>query len=116
MNATTASTPGPWHVIDSYRNASDHYKQTHPRDILILATDTTLASICEVASIPPSAPPPIHDRELANAALIAAAPQMFDLLRRMHDRLVDGRALPEWAEAWAEEIEAVIATAEGVRS
>lgn len=39
--------------------------------------------------------------------------ELVDLLRRMRERLIDGRALPEWAEAWVEEIDAAIAQAEG---
>jgi len=39
--------------------------------------------------------------------LTAAA--TLDLLQRMHDRLTDGRAVPEWQSGWAEEIAAVIA-------
>jgi hypothetical protein len=76
-----AHTPGPWHVIDSYRDASESYKQTHPRDILILAEDPGVASIAEVASIPPSSPQAIHDRELANARVMAAAPDLLAVVK-----------------------------------
>lgn len=113
MNATVTHTPGPWHVIDSYRNASANYKASHPRDILILAEDTSKASICEVASIPPSAPPPVHDRELANARLIAAAPDLLNLVRQY---LLDMR-FPVFSDESrirrADAIEAVLAKVDG---
>ena len=49
----------------------------------------------------------------ANASLVVAAPMLLDLLQRMHERLTDGRQLPDWMEGWPEEVEAAIAKAEG---
>ncbi len=45
-------------------------------------------------------------RELAR--LRAANAALLDLLQRMHERLTDGRDVPEWLEGWVEEIDAAI--------
>ena len=55
----------------------------------------------------------IDEKAIAYARLIATAPDLLDLLHRLHERLTDGRAVPEWASGWAEELEAAIAKAEG---
>lgn len=77
-------TPGPWHVIDSWRNASETYKETHPREIFVMAEDVGQSSICHVATLGRAATPEMHARELANAHVLAAS---LDLLASVREFL-----------------------------
>jgi hypothetical protein len=91
----SAHTPGPWHV--SKGGAVGREIRADEGPFVASVYDTGMN----------------YGERNANAQIIAAAPAMLNLLQRMHERLTDGRSLPEWAEAWAEEIQAYIAKAEG---
>jgi hypothetical protein len=62
---------------------------------------------------PAGAPHPILARVETLERLVVRAQHenaaLRNLLARMHERLIDGRRVPSWAAAWAEEIEAALA-------
>lgn len=114
VETKVAHTPGPWHVIDSYRGATENYKRTHPRDLLI-DSYRGATSICDVASIPTTSPQAIHDRELANANVLAAAPDLLRAVDAALGYIVSRGDLREGTEASSLQtmLRAAIAKAEG---
>lgn len=122
VNHDLRHTPGPWLLVDSYRNAPLAYRETHPRDLMVLATDTAAASICDVASLVPGSAPEVIERELANGQLIAAAPTLLEAAIRAVDRLNDmprflranhSRTLGKLAEEVLDDLRAAINAAKG---
>lgn len=55
------------------------------------------------------------DNHLANANLIAAAPEMYGVLRRLSSSACDGRDIPEWLREQLHDIHAALAKADGRR-
>jgi hypothetical protein len=117
----TAPTPGPWQVGVSTETQHDYPYRYIGWSVPIwdASRKHSIAAVFNRRRGPKGlADPAVQNREAidearANAHLIAAAPELLDLLHRMHERLTDGRAVPEWMAGWEEEIETAIAKAEG---
>lgn len=72
-----APTPGPWRVADSYARNPALQLLGKAREIFILAVDLSENSICAVATVA-AEDQATQAREMANAHLIAAAPDYHE--------------------------------------
>lgn len=112
----TRHTPAPWRVADSWETWPQH-RNRKTRDILVLAEDVSEPSICYVANVAPE-DADIQERELANARLIAAAPELLAALRNLLTFLKDDNpggfmGGDGYMTGLAEKAESAIAKAEG---
>ncbi|MGL4296937.1 MAG: hypothetical protein ACRCTG_14590 [Aestuariivirga sp.] len=78
MTQTTKHTPGPWHV----HGAPSTYQHEQPRDIV--SGHSLIATACMLNNM--------RGETLANARLIAAAPDMVSEIRKQIDWLKHARA------------------------
>lgn len=101
-----AHTPGPWRYqhLDGYGADQGHIIRTHHHTSAAWS-GTMIAEVNGIARKTLSAPEDIT----ANAALIAAAPELWDMLARMLAEAVAGDVL----DVTAREAAALLARAEG---
>jgi len=95
--AQTKHTPGPWHVADSQTYAAE------VRFTTVRRKEVTLARI--------STPQGRRDQALANALLIAAAPDLLDALRDLW--AWQGSVQESTSDALSEKVQAAIAKSTG---
>jgi hypothetical protein len=87
--------------------------QSTAHDVERLACSTaTITTIQSLLTLSGSVEPVTVRLTESDRRLIASAPELLDLLQRIHERLTDGRDIPEWMSGWAEEVEAAIAKVE----
>ncbi len=102
----TKHTPGPWEVEELKRHFDQEYLSLHNNFILIGNENNSIAYI-----------PAIHPEAEANAHLIAAAPEMYEALKRLlaaHDADVKhGSLIALGNSAAADQARAAIAKAQG---
>lgn len=99
---TPKHTPGPWMAFDGQLDGFDGEWDVVGSDLCGIAS---MAGTAEKAKFP-------RDKE-ANAHLIAAAPEMLAMLRKMRDRLIGSAAVVQNRKGFWAEVDAVIAKAEG---
>jgi len=104
MSAT--HTPGPWHAGDPSFGYFHIYSKHTVRGELCKQGKQ---AICTAPSTSKKAAPFYHEMFAANARLIAAAPELLDLL----DQALAYTSCPSWSPSLTKEIESAIAKATG---